>query len=95
MQLAVHLLRHFTSVHFIDSLTLAPFAVLCQHPEDFAKERFAQTLSLEELATIARIDGAPKLAAYAAVKHAVVGLTKTAAIEYAPWDSRECRVSVL
>jgi len=35
------------------------------------------------VASMAGLGGAPKLAAYAAAKHAVVGLTKTAAIEYA------------
>ncbi|MBN3789570.1 glucose 1-dehydrogenase [Burkholderia sp. Ac-20353] len=35
------------------------------------------------VASMAGLGGAPKLAAYAASKHAVVGLTKTAAVEYA------------
>ncbi|WP_447507342.1 SDR family NAD(P)-dependent oxidoreductase [Acinetobacter lactucae] len=35
------------------------------------------------VASVAGLGAAPKLAAYAAAKHAVVGLTKTAAIEYA------------
>lgn len=35
------------------------------------------------VASMAGIGGAPKLAAYSAAKHAVVGLTKTAAVEYA------------
>ncbi|RKT99218.1 3-oxoacyl-ACP reductase [Burkholderia sp. Nafp2/4-1b] len=35
------------------------------------------------VASMAGLGGAPKLAAYAASKHAVVGLTKTAALEYA------------
>lgn len=35
------------------------------------------------VASLAGISGAPKLAAYAAAKHAVVGLTRTAAAEYA------------
>jgi NAD(P)-dependent dehydrogenase (short-subunit alcohol dehydrogenase family) len=35
------------------------------------------------VASMAGLGGAPKLAAYAAAKHAVVGLTKTAAVEYA------------
>ena len=35
------------------------------------------------VASVAGISGAPKLAAYAAAKHAVVGLTRTAAVEYA------------
>ena len=35
------------------------------------------------VASMAGLGGAPKLAAYAAAKHAVVGLTKTAAAEYA------------
>lgn len=39
--------------------------------------------SILNVASIAGINGAPKLAAYAAAKHAVVGLTKTAAVEYA------------
>lgn len=39
--------------------------------------------SILNVASIAGINGAPKLAAYAAAKHAVVGLTKTAAVEFA------------
>jgi len=35
------------------------------------------------VSSLAGLGGAPKGAAYAAVKHAVIGLTKTAAIEYA------------
>ncbi|MFW1673470.1 SDR family NAD(P)-dependent oxidoreductase [Acinetobacter baumannii] len=35
------------------------------------------------VASVAGLGAAPKLAAYAAAKHAVVGLTKTAAVEYA------------
>ena len=35
------------------------------------------------VASIAGLGAAPKLAAYSAAKHAVVGLTKTAAVEYA------------
>lgn len=35
------------------------------------------------VASMAGLGGAPKLAAYGAAKHAVVGLTKTAAVEYA------------
>lgn len=35
------------------------------------------------VASLAGINGAPKLAAYAASKHAVVGITKTAALEFA------------
>jgi NAD(P)-dependent dehydrogenase (short-subunit alcohol dehydrogenase family) len=35
------------------------------------------------VASMAGLGGAPKLAAYAAAKHAVVGLTRTAAVEYA------------
>ena len=35
------------------------------------------------VASMAGLGGAPKLAAYAAATHAVVGLTKTAAVEYA------------
>jgi len=39
--------------------------------------------SILNVASIAGINGAPKLAAYAAAKHAVVGLTKSAAVEFA------------
>lgn len=35
------------------------------------------------VASVAGLNGAPKLAAYAAAKHAVVGLTRTAAVEFA------------
>lgn len=40
------------------------------------------------VASVAGLNAAPKLAAYAAAKHAVVGLTKTAAVEFARQDIR-------
>ncbi|VUD52529.1 Levodione reductase [Thalassocella blandensis] len=39
--------------------------------------------SILNVSSMAGIGGAPKLAAYSASKHAVIGLTKTAAVEYA------------
>ena len=39
--------------------------------------------SILNVSSMAGIGGAPKLAAYSAAKHAVIGLTKTAAVEYA------------
>ncbi|OXH94120.1 hypothetical protein CA830_03555 [Burkholderia multivorans] len=52
------------------------------------KHQIRQMLAQREgvilnVASMAGLGGAPKLAAYAASKHAVIGLTKTAAIEYA------------
>ncbi|MGK8971650.1 SDR family NAD(P)-dependent oxidoreductase [Burkholderia cenocepacia] len=52
------------------------------------KHQIRQMLAQREgvilnVASMAGLGGAPKLAAYAAAKHAVVGLTKTAALEYA------------
>ncbi|ELW9445392.1 glucose 1-dehydrogenase [Burkholderia cenocepacia] len=52
------------------------------------KHQIRQMLAQREgvilnVASMAGLGGAPKLAAYAASKHAVVGLTKTAALEYA------------
>ena len=52
------------------------------------KHQIGQMLAQREgvilnVASMAGLGGAPKLAAYAASKHAVVGLTKTAALEYA------------
>ncbi len=44
--------------------------------------------SILNVSSCAGIGGAPKLAAYAASKHAVVGLTKTAAAEYAKYGIR-------
>lgn len=39
--------------------------------------------SILNVSSMAGINGAPKLAAYSAAKHGVVGLTRTAAVEYA------------
>lgn len=44
--------------------------------------------SILNVASMAGIGGAPKLTAYAAAKHAVVGLTRTAAVEYAKKNIR-------
>jgi len=43
--------------------------------------------SILNVSSCAGIGAAPKLAAYSASKHAVVGLTKTAAAEYAKYSS--------
>lgn len=39
--------------------------------------------SILNVASVAGLNGAPKLTAYAAAKHAVVGMTRTAAVEFA------------
>lgn len=44
--------------------------------------------SIVNIASVAGLIGAPKAAAYSASKHAVVGLTKSAAIEYAKFGLR-------
>ncbi len=44
--------------------------------------------SILNVASLAGLNGAPKLTAYAASKHAVVGITRTAALEFARNDIR-------
>jgi NAD(P)-dependent dehydrogenase (short-subunit alcohol dehydrogenase family) len=44
--------------------------------------------SILNVASMAGLSGAPKLASYAAAKHAVVGLTRTAAVEFAKQNVR-------
>jgi len=47
--------------------------------------RHADTPRIVNTASVAGMLGTPMLAAYGASKHAVIGLTKTAAIEFAPY----------
>jgi NAD(P)-dependent dehydrogenase (short-subunit alcohol dehydrogenase family) len=44
--------------------------------------------SILNVSSMAGIGAAPKLAAYSAAKHAVIGLTKTAAVEFAKYNIR-------
>lgn len=69
------------------------YAMKAQLPllmETAAKDQ--ATVSILNVASAAGVMGSPKLAAYAAAKHGVVGLTRSAAIEY---GSKGVRVNAL
>ncbi len=48
--------------------------------------RHSQIARIVNTASVAGLIATPQIAAYGASKHAVIGLTKTAAVEYAPHD---------
>ncbi|MCO1335583.1 SDR family oxidoreductase [Microbulbifer sp. OS29] len=56
-----------------------------KHQLPLMKERGGAVLNVSSMAGLG---GAPKIASYAAAKHGVIGLTKTAAIENAKYDIR-------
>jgi len=78
----------FTAFHDIDEALMdSQFAINVKGVQFGMSHQIEQMLKQEggailNVSSMAGISGAPKVAAYAMAKHAVIGLTKTGAVEY-------------
>lgn len=84
----------FYPLHEIgDAILDQQFAVNVKGVQYGMKHQIAQMLkqgggSILNVSSMAGLGGAPLVAAYSMAKHAVIGLTKTGAVEYAPYNIR-------